>query len=499
MQVEQKLVAAFHAAFGVLMLLLLLFCAGAWQYHSLAAMGAAVALGVVLFLLLRRFGPLVDTLPAHRFALLFALAAAGFLLALLVLGNLLAEVLISDMGVVYNTIPEFLANGHPVQNNDYYIICNNNLGLALLLSLFYWFMSPFGIAPGTDAGLTAGICLNCLALFAAVLLLCAAARLITHKNSTALFFLLCSAAFAPLYLWAPYFYSDTLCMPFLSAAAVAYLLWLRRPRPALAVGMGVLIFLGWAVKGSLAVLLVAGILALLLEGVRRHGLRRAGLAAALLALSFALLWGSYQKWEQSYLDWSDQEAVCYPAELWFCYGSHDDGDYSQSDVDACQTQSTLAARQALLRTRIVENYSSRGAWETLRFLAHKAVLTWGDGEYGAAEYLAAPLRANFTAQFTIQGQPGYMPLIYYCQAWQYLLLALCGVGSLLAVRRRADGSFFVRLSLFGVMAFLSLWETKARYGLHFSLFLLLCGALALDALLPQKSAEPVREYAGAAD
>lgn len=465
----------FHGAFGAVLPVLLGVCAASWRYNSAAALGAAAVLGAGLWLAHRLLGPGLDALPRRRFAVLFAACAAVYLAVLTAVGLALTEVLISDMGVVYGTLGEFLAAGHPVQNNDYYIICSNNLGLALLLAAFY---AVTGIEPDQTTGVAAGICLNCGAIFVSVLLVCAAVRLLTGRQSAQLLALGCCAAFAPFYLWAPYFYSDTLCMPFLMGAVVLFLLYRRgagRGRLWLAALCGAVSMAGFAVKGSLAVLPVAAVIALLAE-------RRDWRAALAAAAAFAVLLAGYHLFEQRYLDWSRQEQIGFPTELWLCYGSHELGDYNQADADLCQSLPTLTARRQALREQLARNYRSRTAAQTVDFELRKAAATWGDGEYGAREYLAAPLRTSFLHRFTLEGQPGYMPLGYYCQAWQYLLLALTALGSLWAARR-SDGALMPRVALFGVMLFLSLWETKARYALHFAPVLLLCAVLALDRLV----------------
>ncbi len=486
----KRLYTAFHAGFGIWMLALLALCCLTWAHNAPAALAAAAVLGAGLVLVWRRLGPWLEALPAHRFRLLFGAVAALWLVLLLAAGNLLREVLISDMGVVYDTLPEFLASGHPTVNNDYYIICNNNLGLALVLYAFYAFVGLFGIAPDLGAGLTAGICLNAAAIFAAGLLLCRTARLVSGRQSAALLTLLLCTAFVPFYLWAPYFYSDTLCMPFLALALALAAGYRQRPRLWRAADLGAAAFAGFAVKGSLAVVPVAAVIVLLTE--HTGGRRRAAAAALACVLSFAGLLAGYRLFQRQYLDWSNEEAVAYPTELWLCYGSHGDGDYCQADVDICNALPTLTARRAAMRRELANNYGGRGAAQTLAFEARKAARTWGDGLYDAEEYNATPYLTGPLLFFTLRGQGGHMPLVYWAQAWQYLLLALTGLGALLVCRRRAgpelDGGFFARVSLFGVMLFLSIWETKARYALHFAPVLLLCGALAAEALSPpQKS------------
>ena len=198
--------------------------------------------------------------------------------------------------------------------------------------------------------------------------------------------------------------------------------------------------------------------------------------------------GGYTLFQRQFIDWTNRESAAFPTELWLCYGSHDNGDYSQADVDACRALPTVDARRAMLRARIAENYAARSPAGNAVFFLCKAVRTWGDGLYGAEEYAATPLKASWTAAFAVPGQRWHMPLVYYAQSWQYLLLGLAAAGALLCARRAEQRLFLPYVGLFGVMLFLSFWETKARYGLHFAPVLLLCAAGTL-ALLTEPGKE----------
>lgn len=176
-----------------------------WQHNGLAALAAGAVLGAVLFALARFVLPLLDQLPRRRFRLLLGAVLVLYGLALGWLGFLLAEVPIMDMNTVLQSLPDFLDDGIPQVWGGYYVTCNNNLGLALLLTGWYRLVGLFGITPDTEAGIYAGIVLNVLAIWLAVVLVCMLARRILHHNSGVALTFLLSAGFLPFVLWAPAF------------------------------------------------------------------------------------------------------------------------------------------------------------------------------------------------------------------------------------------------------------------------------------------------------
>lgn len=452
-----------------------------WQYNGLAAAAVGAAMFGVGFAITRFVLCKLDELPAKQFRILMIACLVIYGIGLGWLGFLLAEVPIMDMSTVLQSIPDFLDDGIPQVWGAYYVICNNNLGLALLLTGWYGLLSLFGISPTGEAGIYAGIVLNVIAIFASVVLVCVLARRILKHNSGVMLAFLCCVAFLPFVLWSPCFYSDTLSMPFALLVLWAWTQYRKerrfRVRLALLAAMALAAFVGYAVKGSIAVVVVALVIQLFLE----KKWKRALWGSVVIVLVFVGCLTMYQTWQHSgLLDFSVQDAEGFPIELWFAYGSTGDGDYSDAICQAAKDLPDLESRRQMLRTLIWENYNSYTPASFVEFLTRKAAITWGDGLYDAQEFLATPLKANWTHRFILQGQAGYMPMVYYCQAYQYMIMGLVCSGAIGAVRRAKPGTLTLgRIIVFGVMLFLSVWETKARYSLNVTPILLLLAVAEL--------------------
>ena len=495
---QQRLSRIFSIGFSAVWGWILLNSVIRWPHNGIAAALVATVFALAAVCVVR-FGILrADGMGAKPFKTLLALLLVLYGAALLAMGFLLAEVPIMDMEVVLKSIPDFLDDGIPQIWGGYYVVCNNNLGLALLLSVWYWIVGHFGIAPTGEPAIYAGIVLNVFAIWISVVLLCLLARRILHTNSGVLTAFCMSAAFLPFVLWSPCFYSDTLSLPFALAALLCWerfrdqtkrrnkLLWLA--------AMGAVLFVGYGIKGSVGVMLVAVVIQLFLEKKARQAVAA---GAVVVAVFGVLNWG-YTGWQHSgFLDFSVQETDGFPIELWFAYGSTGDGDYSDPICQAAKDLPTYEQRRQMLRQTILQNYKAYSPVGLVDFMSRKAAITWGDGVYDAQEFLATPLKANWTHRFILEGQPGYMPMVYYCQVYQFFLMGLVLSGGVwAALRPRVDTLTLARISVFGLILFLSLWETKARYSFNFTPLLLLlasaelwriaCGWNPLKMLRPEK-------------
>lgn len=479
---QKTLTRLFYAGFALLWGWIFINSVLRWDHNGLAALCLGLGMGAAFWALDRWLLTRLERLSKKSWSvcagIVFALYAAAFCW----MAWLMAEVPIMDHEAIIRTLPQLLKTGEFGPYSGYYIVCNNNLGLALLLGGWYKLASIFGFVPGNDlAGVLPGILLNCIALLGSVALMCKIARRVFGSNrSVALTFLL-AAGFAPFWLYSPCFYSDTLSLPFGLLAVLAFTYWVNEEKPAvrlaLLAGMAASAFVGFAIKGSVVVVLAALMIQFFLQKSPVQALK----STVALVLVFAALLGGYKAVQRTGLiDWTDEDKLTLPLSLWFCYGSHDEGNYSQEDVDLATSVDTLAERKELIAQRIRQNYASYSPAELAEFMTKKAAITWGDGLYNAEEFLETQQRANWTHFFIIKGQPGYMPVVYYCQGYLYMVQMFMLLLLLSRIKAgKPDTITLCAMSVLGLVIFLSFWETKARYAFQFTPFLLLLAAAGI--------------------
>ncbi len=344
-------------------------------------------LAAAVFFLFRRFRERIDRMDRAKYRRMIAVCFLLFTGLLMAAGYLLTQNLIMDLKVVFESLPDLLDNGKMGEYNGYYIVCNNNVGLLLLLGGLFRVLSIFGIAPNTDAGVTAAILFNALMIALAIYFLYGSAKLLFKNQSIPFLVAVLCFLFPVFYLFTPIFYTDTLSMPFLTGALYLYLTAREKAgfkkRFLFVMASSAVAFLGFAIKGSVGVLLVAIAIHLVLE--HKGGFLQSIATALAAIVLFVGMYGGYSVWQRKsgVFDFSIEQEVGLPVGLWFLYGSHAPGHYSEEDLQYCISFDTLEQRAEAVNQKILENYRSYNLFSYIGMTTEKAVLTWGDGKFSA--------------------------------------------------------------------------------------------------------------------
>ncbi|MCL1829835.1 MAG: glycosyltransferase family 39 protein [Oscillospiraceae bacterium] len=465
----KKLYTAFLIVFLVILLWLILNIIVNQPKENLLAAVATVVILFVIILISKVTKHKLNSMTDGRFRLLMLFLFAVFTGLLMLVGYLLTQVVILDLKVVYESVVDLLDNFVLNRYSHYYVVCNNNVGLLLLLGLFFKLMSFFGIQPLTEAGLTSAICFNAVMISLSVLFIYLIAKRI-FRSKSAVFTVFLVAVFCPvMYIWTPVFYTDTLSMPFMTATLYLYILARDSDRYfkriLLLLAGSAVAFLGFAVKGSVAVIAVAIIINLFID--RRDSILKTVAAATAVVSVFGVMYFSYNRWQRQsgVIDFSREETIGLPIGLWFLYGSHSPGYYSDEDLNYCISFEGLEARKEAVNQRVKEIYRSYTVRGYISMATEKAVLTWSDGKYGADVFLCTPLRVNFTHHIILVGQPLYMPYTIYSGGYHLMTLGLLCLGLFRQIfgKNKTSDLYVVYLTLFGVMLFFNFWETTSRY------------------------------------
>lgn len=371
-----------------------------------------------------------------------------------------------DFGVVFSAARQ-LAQGQ-LPAGDYFTLFPNNIPLCLVLA---GFMRIFG------TGMLPALVLNTLAENLSVLFCW---RLLRRQAGpvAGLFGLGVCLCLAPLLLYGPIVYTDTLSMPFVCGGACLWS-WARegsaRRRLAGLAAVGAVCALGGWLKVTVAILLIA----ILLDALLSLPGRQKAAATAAVAV-FAVAYSGLSALSASSPLAGDPDAAI-PHSHWVMMGLSGDGGYNDDDY-----QLTLAAapdkagRDAFDKAEILARLQAMGPAGLLEHLAHKLSYVWGDGScYAPMKLDIRPVRSSWLQSYCIQGMAHTGRIVYLATGLQLALLGPAVWGAIQSVRRQNWSISFVQIALLGLGLFLLLWEARSRYIVSFLPLLAVCGVWGL--------------------
>lgn len=310
------------------------------------------------------------------------------------------------------------------------------------------------------------ITFNLLGLNLSYILMYKCARLIYSPEKS----LVCAIKglmFLPLITYAPFFYTDSVGMPWLTGAFYLYMKW-RKVRSdgashtkcaALLLACGAVLAVAYKIKGSAVIMIPAVILDLLFT---QKGIKDKLLPIAEIAVVFALISSLLGSVACSVLKISDEELDRYsfPAVHWVMMSADDKGGYNYEDFKYTKSFEGKSEKVQADIDRLNEKISKQGVSGFIDHLALKLSYTWKDGTYMINYYIRnSDLLMSNT--FMILSTLTHFTLII-CMAKAYLT----------KLRSNDDvlsGNFFLKVTLMGLTVFLMLWEARCRYLVSFFL------------------------------
>ena len=494
---------------------------GAYRYDRTHAAVAAALVAVVLPAAAWVLHRIVPWLEVHHWVrrALVAAHALALVLVQLTVGRALAVYPGFDAGMVH-MISHTTVLGQPLDAGlaSYVAAYPNNWLLISVVQHAYdaW------VGLGGENVLLSAVVLNALALTSSVCLAYLTARRMS-RPATAYVLLGLSWIFIGLSPWVAVAYSDTLAMPF--TAAVLYLFSVERTsdtqplvRTLLWSAMAFLGVVGYHVKPTAVFVLGAVVVVALVAGPRpsrswvltgavRAGAVLAGVVLATVAVSAAT---DGLRTTASSVDPSVRLDVSHFLKMGAQAqpGPYNDyyGVYSEEDVTESRSLAPGGERTERNVERYLERVRDMGPLGYPQFLWHKAAWFTGDGSFfmwgeGGAVLDPMPwtatddLSVGIRDWFFIGGDRWATLFAFWQGAWVVMLLLL----ALTPLARRDDVGGAVpaaaRLSILMLLAFLLLFEARARYLVLYLPLVLLMAALTLDAITTRVHAR-VRRAAG---
>ncbi len=328
------------------------------------------------------------------------------------------------------------------------------------------------------------------------------------------------------YVWAGYFYTATCSMPCLMGILYLYLRLRKdravknaaasggssensaagygtssgksilRRRVLLCALLGFTAILGFKLRATAAIALIAVILDALLQLWRRKkedGCTLAAVAAqqirvwavpsAAFLVTAALTLGLFSAAVNRYVDF-DYKNTGFPTVHWVMMGARWDGSFDQNDELYTSSFETKEEKTAADLKVLKERIAEAGPLGLVSLAGRKLLNTWVDG---TDSYLAENSYARYSKvyDYLIGDKSGFLTL--YSQAFRALNMLAMGLCALLAfvrLKRHKEYPplFLIQLTVLGCMAFHLIWETNPLYSISFTFLCLILLADGISSL-----------------
>ena len=386
-----------------------------------------------------------------------------------------------DIGALFYGAVEWTETGSFETYYEYFAMFHNNFGGLVLFRLWFGMMKLIGLSDYFFAACLLNSLLSIAAMFLTAS--CAGRLFGTRGRMTALFLIFISL---PFYFIAPAFYTDALTMVF---PPLIFRLWLSvRDRNGILqklacfVLMGIALALGYGIKATVLIMLVA----VLVEGVFYDNwkvwLPLAAIAAALTVCISLAVSGMVC----AHIGKAEANKKQVPLTHWIMMGLDGWGGYNGEDYKFTKSLEDPAERAEAIEKRIAERVKNLGATGFFELFDSKLDLVWNDGTYGLSDCLGCPHDSdNFLHEFLAKrdGAPRevYKHICTAVLAAMYLLLIFSCVSDIFSNGQSVQ-LLAPRLALLGVFLFFLVWEARWRYFSSYVPIVMLCAVTGLESV-----------------
>lgn len=366
------------------------------------------------------------------------------------------------------------------QNGSVYLIrYPNNLAITFILSAVYrlGFLITGKILPFSL------VILNTFAINISVLLTVFVAKRL-FGNGKAIFTLVLCLLFPPFYTYVPYYYTDSLSLPFCIGAIYLFICAIKSENKAkkyiLLVVTGIVAFVGYKLKASVILILLVLIAYLL----AKFKIKKFVCLLLALIVGFGSVFVAYTvTLNNSKIVTKEQSnSIEYPYTHWLMMGLKGNGDYNKRDSLYTQSFSDKSSKQEANIRIIKERLEDFGPAGLCSHLINKSVWTWSDGTYFISHHIEDNKNDKcFLHSLVLNNGENNIYFYVYSGAFQlFLLIMICFSIIRGIITPKINFESVLRASIFAIFLFLLVWETRSRYLYNFTPIFILTAVDGFD-------------------
>lgn len=469
----------FYALFSVVFTWVMIYVIFQNQYHESAYLipmtVVCLAVLVLIYRALKKYGNISEN--RYRYILL-VFCAVMFIIQVIISGVLEFDP-VFDMGAVYHGAVEWVETGTFEGYYDYFSANPNNSGAMLFLFVIFKLCFFVGIE---NFFMTAAVVNSIMAVctMAVVSVVCKRFGGVSH----ALFALVLFALSLPFYIIGAVFYTDALSLLF---PVLAFYLYLKA-RDTEDIKKQILFYalmalsaaVGMQIKFTVAVVLAA----IAIDLCFSFEPKRVAAAALSTAAVLVLVSVSVNGVLYSHLDRETVEQEDYPITHHIMMSFKGDGGYNAEDFEFTKSFDDVEERNEAVKEELFNRIENLGFAGIYDLFSVKASKDFGDGTYGFSDFLDDnPVNDSLLHEYVLYDGENYSKYSHFCTGMHIAVMLLMLFGSygyVLVNKKKLHENLVPYLTVFGVFAFLMIWETNRRYFFNCLPMIFICAVMGAE-------------------
>ena len=284
------------------------------------------------------------------------------------------------------------------------------------------------------------------------------------------------------YMYASYFYTDTLCLPFASIAIYLLLNIHKTNKKAsiiLLVITGFIIALGMQIRLVVVFVLIAAIVANFINEKRFIKTCKYSLC---LLIGFILGLVNYTLIESNF-DIPKDDTLAFPITHWVMMGLNDKsgGRYNEIDHDFTKSFKTKEEKMDANIKEIKTRIKDLGPIGLIKIWGQKIALAWSNGAYRYPDKIR--IVETIRSDFEYICGCNMIFILYYLQILKSMIMVIVTYMLFRELKKdnRISNLKFLYIAIFGAFLFYSIWEVQARYSLSFLPWFIILFPLGIDS------------------
>lgn len=184
-----------------------------------------------------------------------------------------------------------------------------------------------------------------------------------------------------------------------------------------------------------------------------------------------------------------------PLSFWTMLGSHGDGAWNDADLDKVMLIDNPENRMKFALEQTMDNYAVLGIDGTLDLWYNKIATCWTDG--GFFYWSPVVSEGNALSEYLLGSGARNQLTKMYCQAFRLFMIISFLLACLITLIRKKEPEIILVLmiTIFGCVAFHTIWETNVRYSIPFILPMLAVSGYGISTFQKNVDSRGLLQYA----